>query len=583
MSAITRSTGGQGCRRWGPGIAALAIAFGSAAIAQVVSVPTAHLNHTEGSVAYAPQGDQEWHDIQPRRVLKRGDRLWTDRGSRAEVQASGHALRMNGETQLILENVSETATQLSLTQGTVAATVTRVNPGDSFEVGTPNLAFRARQPGDYRIDVDTKQGVTRVVVMSGAGVVYGEKGEALEVHSGQRLTFRGRDLTRMLQPAFAVTDEFDRWTGARKRGEPTVSMPAVAEAPTPPIPNTITKGRTIVISGSAASLKQPAPAKGADTVAPAIAQPAALAQPAAKVMPSSPPTLKVAAPVLPAAASVTPAILPVPGAPQAAAARAQPIPPAQTARDQQRLTQQRADQERQAAALRAEQERQAASARAEQDRRSAAARTEQERRAAAVRLEQEKRTLAAAEAKHAEERRRGVAAKRAEEERRQVAVRLEQEHKRQLALRHAEEEKQKKVALARRAAEEKRLAAERLAARKAEQQRIAAEAMRRQHLARLQEQARREEQSSVVRRAEAARRADDDRRAEQARREEDARREDQGRRDEADRRQRALAEQARREQARRDEEVWLRQQQPPQQIYQPARPQPMGVPARRIS
>ncbi|MEJ8839054.1 hypothetical protein [Ramlibacter sp. AN1133] len=568
MSAITRTTGGQGCRRWSPGIAALAVALGSGVFAQVVSVPAAHLNHAEGSVAYAPQGDQEWHDVQPRRLLKRGDRLWTDRGSRAEVQAGGHALRMNGETQLILENVSDTATQLSLTQGSIAATVTRVNPGDSFEVGTPNLAFRARQPGDYRIDVDTKQGVTRVVVLAGTGVVYGEKGEALELRTGQRLTFRDRNLARMLQPAFAASDDFDRWAGARKRGEPTVSMPTVAAAPDKPIPNTISKGKDIVISGSAASLKQPpAQAKAAAPVAPAIAQPAVLAQPAAKVMPSSPPTLKVAAPMLPPAASVQNASLPAAPAPQAqaAAARAQADAQAQAqaqaAREQQRLAQQRTERERQAAA-RAEQERQAA---------------------AAARAEQDRRALVAAEARRADERRRALAARHAEEERRQLAARREQEHRRHLAMKRAEEEKQKKLALARRAAEEKRLAA----ARKAEQQKLAAaEAARRQHLARLQEQARREEQSSVVRRAEAARRADEDRReelarrAEQARREEDARREEQARRDDVERRQRALAEQARRDQARREEEVWLRQQ---QQIYQPSRPQPMGVPARRIS
>jgi hypothetical protein len=553
MSANTRSTGGQGCRRWSPGIAALAIAVGSAAFAQVVSVPAAHLNHAEGSVAYAPQGDQEWHDVQPRRLLKRGDRLWTDRGSRAELQAGGHALRMDGETQLILENVGETATQLSLTQGSIAATVTRVNPGDSFEVGTPNLAFRARQPGDYRIDVDTRHGVTRVVVLSGSGVVYGEKGEALEVRTGQRLTFRDRNLTRMLQPAFAATDDFDRWAGARKRGEPTVTMPAMtAAAPEKPIPNTVTNGKTIVISGSAASLKQAVPpqsqsrpqpqaqAKAAPPVAPALPQPAAVVQQAPKLLPASPPTLKVAAPVLPPAASVQSAAIPAPSPAQI-----------QAAREQQRLARQRAEDDRQAAA-----------------------------RAAAARAEQEKRALAAAEAKRGDERRRAVAAKRAEEERRQLAAKREHEHKRQLAARQAEEEKQKKLAQARRAAEEKRLAA----ARKAEQQqRLAAEALRRQHLARLQEQARREEQSSVVRRAEAARRADDDRRAEQARREEDARREEQARREEFERRQRALAEQARRDQARRDEEIWLRQQPPQQPLYQPMRPQPMGVPARRIS
>ena len=223
MDALQRKAGEEGCRRFSRGLAALALACGGGAWAQdVVSVPAAHLHHAEGSVAYAPQGDREWHDVQPRRVLKRGDRLWTDRGSRAEVQAGGHALRLNGETQMVLENVGDTSTQLSVTQGALVATVTRLNPGDSFEIGTPNLAFRARQPGDYRIDVDTRQGMTRITVLSGLAVVYGEKGEALEVKNGQRVTFRDRNLARVQQPAFAATDDFDKWAGARRRGEPTV-------------------------------------------------------------------------------------------------------------------------------------------------------------------------------------------------------------------------------------------------------------------------------------------------------------------------------------------------------------------------
>ncbi|RYY65282.1 MAG: hypothetical protein EOO24_55220, partial [Comamonadaceae bacterium] len=188
------------------GAAAVALACSVGATAQVVAVPDAHLNHAEGSVAYAPQGDLEWHDITPKRVLRRGDRLWTDRGSRAEVQAGGHALRIDGQTQLTLDNVTDTATQLSLTQGSVVATVTRVNAGDSFEVGTPNLAFRARQPGDYRIDVDAKGGTTRVAVLSGTAVVYGEQGEAQELKAGQRASFRQRGLAKMKQPLFAATD-----------------------------------------------------------------------------------------------------------------------------------------------------------------------------------------------------------------------------------------------------------------------------------------------------------------------------------------------------------------------------------------
>ena len=78
MDASHTNAGGRGSRRWSHGIAALVLACGGDASAQeVVAVPAAHLQHAEGPVAYAPLGDKEWQDVQPRRLLKRGDRLWS--------------------------------------------------------------------------------------------------------------------------------------------------------------------------------------------------------------------------------------------------------------------------------------------------------------------------------------------------------------------------------------------------------------------------------------------------------------------------------------------------------------------------
>ena len=397
MDALQRKTG-VGCRRLSRGLAALALAWGGSAFAQdVVSVPAAHLHYAEGSLAYAPQGDKEWHDVQPRRLLKRGDRLWTDRGSRAEVQAGGHALRLNGQTQVVLGNVGDTSTQVSLTQGSIAATVTHMNPGDTFEVGTPNLAFRARQPGDYRIDVDPKQGVTRIVVHTGSAVVYGEKGEALEVKTGQRVTFSDRNLTRGQQAAFAATDDFDKWAGARRRGEPTVGMPALAQAApaAAPAPAFINRGKDIVISGPASSLpgaRSQAAAAAAQPQQQAAIKPAPL--PPASPMPQMAKAQPLAnVPVGPNARSAIPLRVTAPGTPVASAlpsvsakaeaearVRAQAEAAAQAAREQQereRLAQQRAEDDRQAAAARAEGERRAAAA-------AQAQRVESERRATAA-------------------------------------------------------------------------------------------------------------------------------------------------------------------------------------------------------
>ena len=602
MSACQNITDGRGCRRWIHSFAALALAWGGNALAQdVVSVPAAHLHHAEGSVAYAPQGDKEWHDVQPRRVLKRGDRLWVDRGSRAEVQAGGHALRLNGETQLVLENVGETATQLTLTQGSIVATVTRMNPGDSFEVGTPNLAFRARQVGDYRIDVDTRQGVTRVVVLSGLAVVYGEQGEAMEVRSGQRVTFRERRLARVQQPLFAATDDFDRWAGARRRGEPTVTMPVIAQgaAAATPIPRgLVNKGPDIIIKGSAAEVAAQtgipahstavAAAARASVAAPPMVvarQPAAaapvavLAPPAASAKPiptavaaSAPPASAKPIPTAVAAAPLRVTASSAPAGPTPAQIQAQAqIAQAQAALQAQAQAQARTQAEAEAQAQAAAQAQAHAAAQAQareqerHQRRVAQLRAEDERRALAARIEQERRAAIAAEARRAEEHRRAVAARRADEDRRHLLARHDAEQKRVAASRQAEEER-RHAQQVRRAAEERRLEA----MRRADAQKLAE--LRRQQLLRLQAQAGRDEQSAVLRRAELARKADDERREDQARREEQARREDD------QRRQRALAEQARRDQVRRDEEVWLHQQQ-----NQPVRPVPMGVPFRRVS
>jgi hypothetical protein len=583
MDALQRNTGGRGCRRFSHGLAALALACGGSAFAQdVVSVPAAHLQHAEGSVAYAPNGDKEWHDVQPRRLLKRGDRLWTDRGSRAEVQAGGHALRLNGETQLVLENVGDTATQLSLTQGSMAATVTRLNPGDSFEVGTPNLAFRARQPGDYRIDVDTRQGVTRLVVISGSGVVYGEKGEALEVRNGQRVSFRERNLARVQQPAFAATDDFDRWADARRRGQPTVSMPNAAQGAPAPAPTTmlVNRGRDIVIAGPAASLpgaKQSAAVAQAPvaraqplSAAPAAAAPAAAAAPQLVARAQAIPNVSVMA----AAPAAVPLRVNAQGTAPPAQVPVQPRAQADARARAQAEAGARAQASAEADARAKAQAEAAARAAREQQRLAQHQRAEEERRAAASRSENDRRATAAAEAKRADERRRAVTARRTEDERRhaQVQAKREQEQKRLAAARRAEEDRRQ--AQARRASEEKRLAA----ARKAEAQKIAE--ARKHQLARLQEQARREEQSVQARREQQARRVEEDRRDEQARREDLYRRDELARREEDLRRQRNLADQARREQERREQEVWLRQQ---QYYQQPARPAPMGVPARRVS
>ncbi len=177
------------------------------------------LNLTEGPVTFSPAGDSEWIEAELNRPFTRGDKLWTDKGSRAEIQVGSSSVRMDGQTQIEVLKLDDQSTQLSLTKGTVYLRVRSLPEGENFEIDTPNLAYRAAYPGDYRIDVDAARGTTRVTIHSGTGAVYGDKGQALPLGGGQQVTFKTRALTQVTAQESPPQDNFDRWAAERNRRE----------------------------------------------------------------------------------------------------------------------------------------------------------------------------------------------------------------------------------------------------------------------------------------------------------------------------------------------------------------------------
>ena len=177
------------------------------------------LSDIEGSVVYAPPGETDWTDAARNRPITSGDRLWTDEGGRAEVHFGSSVVHMDGRTFVEAVAVDSDAVQLQVNEGTVNARVREMQGGENFEVDTPNIAFRASQPGDWRIDVDPQQGLTRVAMHTGTAVVYGASGGVQQLVAGQTAAFAGRDLEHAANPPAAANDGFERWAMDRNRAE----------------------------------------------------------------------------------------------------------------------------------------------------------------------------------------------------------------------------------------------------------------------------------------------------------------------------------------------------------------------------
>jgi len=178
----------------------------------------ARLTQMGGAVSFSPAGEQDWVLAQANRPLITGDRVWSDTGSRAELQIGTASARLGSATSVSLLNLDDRIAQIEVAQGTLNLHVRRIYPDQFFEIDTPNLAFSVRRAGDYRVDVDPNGNSTVVRVRSGEGEVSGE-GAAYTLAAGQQATFVGEGLRDYSFDALAAPDEFDNWALERDRRE----------------------------------------------------------------------------------------------------------------------------------------------------------------------------------------------------------------------------------------------------------------------------------------------------------------------------------------------------------------------------
>ena len=109
----------------------------------------ARLSDAEGSVSLQPAGVQDWTAATLNRPLTTGDRLWSDRNSRAELDIGAAVMRLGNSTGFAFLNLDDRAAQMQLATGTLIVRVRDMQAGDNYEVDTPNVALSLQQPGEY--------------------------------------------------------------------------------------------------------------------------------------------------------------------------------------------------------------------------------------------------------------------------------------------------------------------------------------------------------------------------------------------------------------------------------------------------
>jgi hypothetical protein len=175
----------------------------------------ARLGYMEGSVSLQPAGETEWVQAVANRPMTTGDKLWADKGSRAELQLGSAVIRLSENTGVSFLNLDDHTAQIQLSSGTINLSVRRLDQNDDFEVDTPDLAFTVSRPGNYRLDASEDGTYTVVSLRGGEGQATGN-GQTYTLHAGEKATFSGgTDSLNANVEDLAGPDQFDNWADGR--------------------------------------------------------------------------------------------------------------------------------------------------------------------------------------------------------------------------------------------------------------------------------------------------------------------------------------------------------------------------------
>ncbi|HYL64017.1 MAG TPA: DUF6600 domain-containing protein, partial [Candidatus Methylomirabilis sp.] len=174
----------------------------------------ARISYVDGSVSMQPGGSGDWGAAARNRTVTIGDKIWSDKDSRAELQAGQASIHLGSMTALSFLNLDESIIQMRLAEGSINFRVGELRQGDVYEVDAPNLAFTVKQAGAFRIDVNENGDSSRVTVIRGEGEVTAG-GKTYEIHAGERAELNGADNPEYNVSQAPGPDGLDKWAEER--------------------------------------------------------------------------------------------------------------------------------------------------------------------------------------------------------------------------------------------------------------------------------------------------------------------------------------------------------------------------------
>ena len=174
----------------------------------------ARISYLQGSVSVQLADSSDWIQAYLNRPLTSRDQMWTDGGSRAELQVGMATIHLDENTQMGIMELSDNVLQVRVDQGVMNISVRGLDNDDVIEIDTPNSSITIPEPGNYRVEVSDHDDLTIIQVRNGSAEVAGER-QRFSVRENEQVRLSGTDRLNAEFDDLDRMDDFDRWVASR--------------------------------------------------------------------------------------------------------------------------------------------------------------------------------------------------------------------------------------------------------------------------------------------------------------------------------------------------------------------------------
>ena len=168
------------------------------------------LSYISGTVSFHTLDEDQWEPAVVNYPVTEGVSFWTEPGSRASLQLGNGVARLDGSTEVDVQQLNDQAVQLNVPQGTINFRLRGLGQDETYQIATPSGTVALTSPGRFHVDAGANGAPGSVTVFEGTAQLVGDNGGGMTIQSGQSVALSGSLPLPPPQPAQA--QDFDSWS-----------------------------------------------------------------------------------------------------------------------------------------------------------------------------------------------------------------------------------------------------------------------------------------------------------------------------------------------------------------------------------